>query len=519
MTTKQSFLIFFISLLTVCLANIPVFWGYLNQPEDFIFSSVGRDDEYVYLSWIRQAKQGWWVFNNLYATECHQRLYLNPVFLFLGKIAAGFSLPPFFVFNLSRLAFGFFLLLVIFKFLSNFIQDSNLRIFTFLLICFSGGFGFLGKFVHESSWLFYNLWVSRKTNEGLTFTSLLFYPQSTASVALMLSYFLVQFRILKEPKVWLFVLGACLGNLVILIHPYDAVILLLAPLIFLVLRKSGKNDWSSFVILSLTLLPSCLYTFFVSQSDPVYKGWTRVQQSSPPLFQFFLLYGFLVIFATLQAFSFFAQRKKEDIAFVVGWFLLLPFLLKLPVFFQRRLIEGAHIPISILASFYLYKISKRFKRQWLFLLLSLSFLSLHNIHWLGGKIGLLKNDPKGYYFLSKEKTKALSWLDKNFTNKNILAIPDDGLIIPAYSLNKVYWGHWANTPDSIRKGEVLTSFLDKNTPDFQRVAFLRAEEIDYFFFKKDKVSPVKAEIFDPGKKSYLKSIFENKEVVIFEIKV
>ncbi|MBA7492178.1 hypothetical protein ES702_02727 [subsurface metagenome] len=516
---KEWILVSLTALSAVILANIPVFWGYLNQPEGFVFSSVGRDDEYVYLSWIGQAKQGQWVFDNPYTTERHRRLYLNPLFLFLGKIASAFSLSPFLVFNLSRLVFGFLTLLVIYQFLSYFIKDLDLRFFTFLVICFSGGFGFLEIFNRKSDWLFYNLWVSRKTNEGLTFTSLLFYPQSTVSVALMLSYFLVQFRILKEPKVWLFVLGMCLGNLLILIHPYDIVILVLVPLVFLLLQQSEKRRWLYFFILNLTLFPSTLYTFLISQLDPVYKAWTHVPQISPPLFHFFLLYGFLAILAGLQVFSYLGQRKRGRLAFLAGWFLLLPFLVKLPVFFQRRLIEGAHIPISILASFFLFKILKKFKRSYLFFLLSIVFLSLHNIYWLNCKIDLLKNDPRGYYFLSREKILALSWLDKQFTNRNVLAIPDDGLIIPAFTDNKVYWGHWANTPDSIKKGEVLTSFLDKNTSDFRRVDFLKKEEVDYFFFKKDKTSPVKAEIFDPIKKTYLKSIFENKEVIIFEVRV
>lgn len=519
MANKQRFLIFFISFLTVFLANIPVFWGYLNQSEGFTFNSVGRDDEYVYLSWIKQSKQGQWLFDNPYTIERHERLYLNPLFLFLGKIAAVFNSPPFLVFNLSRFVFGFLLLLVIYQFLSYFTQNLKLRLFTFLVICFSGGFGFLGNFAREQGWLFYNLWASRKINEGLTFTSLLFYPQSVVSVALMLSYFSVFFQILKKPGLWLFVLGGVLGNLLILIHPYDVIVLLLAPFVFLVLRQFKKKRWFSFVILGLTLLPGTLYVFLVPRLEPVFKAWTYVSQSSPSLFQFFLLYGFLAIFATLQVVSYFRQQEKKRFAFLVGWFLLLPFLLKLPVFFQRRLIEGAHIPISILASFFLFKILKKFRKPCFFFFLSVIFLSFHNIYFLKSKIDLLKNDPKGYYFLSKEKILALSWLDKNFHNKNVLAIPDDGLIISAFSDNRVYWGHWANTPDSIKKGEILTSFLDKDTPDFERAAFLEAEKIDYFFFKKDKISPVKVEIFDPDDKPYLKSVFENKEVVIFKVSI
>ena len=516
---KEWIFVSLVALFTAVLANTPVFWGYLNQPKGFLFSSAGRDDEYVYFSWIRQAKQGHWTFENPYTLEEHRRFSLNPLLLLLGKSAAVFNLSPFLVFNLSRLISGFLLLLVAYQFLSYFVSDFKLRFFTFLVICFSGGFGFLGSFTRGQSWLFKNLWASRSITEGLTFTSLLFYPKSTASVALMLSYFLVFFKLLKEPRFWLFVLGCVLGNLLLLIHPYDVVILLSVPFVFLLLRKSEKKDWFSLVILSLTLLPSSFYTFFVSQSDPVYKAWTRVFLSSPSFFQFFLLYGFLGILAILQVVSYFRQQEKKKLAFLVGWFLLLPLLLKLPVFFQRRLIEGAHIPISILASFFLFKILKKFKRPDVLFLLSIAFLSPHNIYFLKSRIDIMENDPKGYYFLSKEKILALSWLGKNIVNKNVLAVPDDGLVIPAFSDNRVYWGHWANTPDSTRKGEVLASFLNKNTPDFERIAFLEAEKIDYFFFKKDKISPIKVEIFNPDDKHYLKSVFENKEVIIFEVRL
>ena len=516
---KEWIFVSLIALFTVILANSPVFWGYLNQPKGFLFSSAGRDDEYVYFSWIRQAKQGHWSFENPYTLQNQRRFYLNPLLLFLGKTAAVFNLSPFLVFNLSRLISGFLLLLVAYQFLSYFISDIKLRFFTFLVICFSGGFGFLGNLIHGQSWLFYNLWASRSISEGLTFTSLLFYPKSTASVALMLSYFLVFFKLLKGPRFWLFVLGGVLGNLLVLIHPYDVVILLLVPFVFLLLRKSEKKDWFSLIILNSTLFPGSLYTLFVSQSSPIHKAWTRIFLSSPPFFQFFLLYGFLAILAILQVVSYFRQQEKKKFAFLVGWFLLLPFLLKLPVFFQRRLIEGAHVPISILASLFLFKILKKFKRPDVLFLLSIVFLSFHNIYFLKGRIDILKNDPKGYYFLSEEKILALSWLGKNTVNKNVLAVPDDGLVIPAFSDNKVYLGHWANTPDSTRKGEVLASFLNINTLDFERIAFLKAEKIDYFFFKKDKISPVKVEIFDPGGKPYLKSVFENKEVVIFRVEI
>ncbi|MCC6798206.1 MAG: hypothetical protein IT366_24045 [Candidatus Hydrogenedentes bacterium] len=98
-------------------------------------------DIYSYYSFIWQAADGHWLFNNAMTSEPCDRIFFNLQWLLLGKCMAWFEWTPQFTFTLWRFA-GAISLVVAFAVLSiQVLPQTSQRIVALLMCAFGGGFG------------------------------------------------------------------------------------------------------------------------------------------------------------------------------------------------------------------------------------------------------------------------------------------------------------------------------------------------------------------------------------------
>src|SRR5437870_3697754 len=78
----------------------------LNPATGMVPSGIvdNEHDNFMYLSWAEQAREGYWLFEDRYALEEHPRVFFNPYFLAVGHVSRWLGVAPQGLLVLSGLA-------------------------------------------------------------------------------------------------------------------------------------------------------------------------------------------------------------------------------------------------------------------------------------------------------------------------------------------------------------------------------------------------------------------------------
>jgi hypothetical protein len=500
-----------------------VFWPYLNNP----------DDHAVYVAWMRQAEQGGFFFQNLYTGEEQRALTVNLFFWVLGSIARFTHLPLVLIDHLARVGFGALLLVLVYQLAAFFTEDRRVRRAAFGFVAFSSGLG----------WVFWPPERSEPTRypvdtwqpEAITFLSLYANALFCAGMAAMVGLFLCLLLAQRTGR-WCYVPGAggigfLLGNF----HSYDVIAIAAVWAVYLLTlgvatRRAPVQELRQAVVAALIAAPSVLYQYYLLQADPVFAARAAVPTPSPPPHLYLLGYGLLVPLAAVGAWRLLRlriadcglrigngpnlhsairnpQRVGPEVCFPLVWAIVGLAVLYLPFAFQRKLAEGLHIPIAMLAAFGAAAVAGRFVglRMWgqrrrtvrnpqsairnpQLVVLSLLLLTMptnlrfiyrdwkraidHNV----GSTGLHA------VFWPKQDVEAMRRLDEWVPSFGLVqALPMTSSLIPAMSGRRVWAGHWGETPGfGVKFGEALRFFRPETSSDWRR-QFLARTRITHVF--------------------------------------
>ena len=234
--------------------------------------------------------------------------------------------------------------------------------------------------------------------------------------------------------------------------------------------------------------------------------------------------------------------------------------------FQRKLLQGEHFPLAILAgigaAWALHRISSRStERQFnlaaiaLTALLSISnleFMYLDAADYSSDRVQTQTHRP----YMQPGEVKALDWIAANApADAAIQPLPWIRLVAaesgrsqvskfdmtlacfaPALTQRHVYCGHWGETPDYERKLSELTTLLlpqKADTSDAAQLTLLGKMRVRYLVFSQTQASDAIASVIGgPGQEidslipvlrnrvplpDYLKIRYENAEAVVYEV--
>lgn len=510
------------SILILAITCIPYLYGYLSAPSGLSFiglSACNSADFNTYLAWARQAKEGEFLFKNQYTSEEQKRIFFNPLFLSLGVISRLTSLSLISVFHIFRIISGFFLLFISYLFISFIISDKYIRRVAFFLILVSSGFGaylYVLRLVNpQGSLLPIDLWVP----EAITFWTIYLSPLFSFSTALILTIFLLMLKFFKDGKIK-FVLYAGLISLALgSIHPYDLFIVY-PPLLFYSLYLSFKDKGFlkglllPFLILFFLSLPIVLYNYWCLQENPIFQDWLKAPRLSPSLLSYILGYGLVFIFALLGGAKILIL-KKDTQYLPLFWVLSSACLIYLPLSFQRKLIEGVHIPLCILAAEGLFWGAKKLKRLFDYQRL----IRIIIILTIFSNLAVIATDLKVFrmhsfpYYLSKCEIRAMSYLEDNTSSSSIVLCSYHlGNFLPARSGNRVFLGHYDQTLNSKEKERILRKFFNQEVGEGFRRKVLKEYNIGYLYYGKQEKA---LGGFNPDKCPLLARVYKNEEVSIY----
>jgi len=436
-------------------------------------------------------------------------------------------------FNILRVLLIPLLILVSYSFASYFLSEIRWRRLALVLLFFSSGLGFLllDRFVRfpsnfENNYFNWpmDLWVPELT----IFSSSYHSPHFIASWILILLIFLFTLLFSQTCR-WRYSFLAGISALLLFsFHPFHILtIFSVIAIYFLILVLAfKKNIWRlliNYLILLFFSLPAIFYYLYLMAADWVInvKNQQNLCLTTPVWLTFFSL-G-LVLPLALLGIYFLAKHKKinEKNLFLVIWLGVQFVLIYLPISYQRRLVEGIQFPLVILTVIcfiYLWqndKVRKIFSRFLVLIFLFLFlFLAGSNLTVIVLDLYIFQ-DQRFLSYLDNQQVEAMKWFkDKTDKQSVILAQETVANLIPAYSGRRVYIGHGVETPFYRQKKQEVSWFFKDNWHDQGKKNWLNKRKIDYIFYSDWEK---KLGDFNPGQKAYLKEVYSNSLVKIYQV--
>ena len=525
---------------------LPTIFGFLLQTNSSIYTGLhilSPIDYPVYYSYIQQTKEGHLAFKNLYTSEPHQRI-INPFWLLIGLFAKTFSISTVAAFHIARAVLIPVFIVVLYAFVSVFVTPfkfKHKRILGSLFILTSGGFGmWVTPFLKEKSVTLgeYAVPPDMWTAEANTFLTLLHSPHFIASLTLLLLFIILWIKSFHNSK------SAWLAGVVLLFwfwfHPFyiitaGALVAAYTTVLFLTRHPDRTTALFNAIRMATVSSPAVLYYVFLAQTDwltPVRAIQNITLTSS--LWLMLLGYGLLIPLSFVGWWRA-VRRPEHRYRILATWFPLHWILIYLPIPFQRRLTEGLHVVIALLAWIGVLWTWEKLRNRFGFArgahipavgvvayFIFIGFSPLGN--WLTEFDVVAKRMPH-IYFSQNIKT-SLEWMRDNLPHDAvILAPPDIATYIPGFTGKTVYAGHGVETAfyHCCKKQETQW-FFKPNTSADARATFLKKKNITYVAVSKEPFleAPIGDNAFLKIVKSldqlpYLQKIFFNQSIAVYRV--
>lgn len=220
------------------------------------------------------------------------------------------------------------------------------------------------------------------------------------------------------------------------------------------------DSWWKLLFVIIGGLPVMLYQLWLTRSNPELAAWNAQNLTvSPAIWDLIISYSPIILLALpggYLAWKSANSKAKILLIWAVGGIMLM----YLPWGLQRRFILGYLIPLAGLAAIgldHLFERNRRFSLALAFLMLLL-ILPTNIMILIGGIQAVNSREPK--IVLHQEEAAALNWISAN-TSRNALVIasPQMGLYIPAYTGRKVVYGHPFETINASRMLTIVEEFF------------------------------------------------------------
>jgi hypothetical protein len=487
---RERQLVWIYAAVVMLITTLPYLAAWFNAGPDHVFSGflVGNEDGNSYLGKMRLGARGEWSFTIFYTSEVHPEQPLT----FLPYIVAGQIVGVFFgghdplltpalivMFHLMRIAFGLLMIVVTHRFIAYFVRRAGLRWLALVLATLGGGFGWLLFIVSETppEWLI---------PEAFAFQILFGLPHLALARSLLLTGLLLIFSTLRsdttqnnltlrDVRVCLLA-GACFIGVGLCVPFYLAILYCILGIWGLTAWIMRGLRWRTFplglfwrcLIAGGVTLPFFIYyalAFYVL--NPVFTQWSAQNILRSPLPHHYLLAYFPI--AALALIGGRRAWRRADIsmphALLIGWVIVAPILVYLPINVQRRMSEAVIVPLAVLAVWGVQRVvalqrkrrnGRRMRRhqlrRWYAALIGVCLIS-NLLLYVGACVAAGFNEFRPV-FIPTPEARLLRWLDAHTSPTDVVLASSGtrgrypgfiGNFIPAYTDARSFIGHGPET--------------------------------------------------------------------------
>lgn len=543
---KINELIIIVSLsLFVAFLNVSkVIFGALQTTKDTVYLAVGHYlfDYFVYIHHIAQGMRGHWLVDNPYTPFDQSKTFIAfGQYLLMGKLAKIFHWSPYFTFWFAVFVLTVILCLLIFYLIKKLLPNENffLQISAWLLSVFATPFIKIANIDNQLKIVPYEYWYAPLS----VFHRFGVLPhQLTSIISIIIVLLLVDriiFRLdsLKWPQLLnrTLIIGLLLVFMLTFI-PFQVINLISSFLIVswiyfnLYLLKNNKTNIFKLIIflgLILTIVfPTAIYIKISIQSIGSFARasiWEMAQQYYPRFWEFIAVSGPILIFIPFGIRAFF--KSTIPLKFLLFFFTIISYIYfysPLAVFFgshNGRFINPiVYVLFGVLAVLGIKTVAGTKKPVLLTGLLAV-FLGYFLIVTLVIYRSLPGIDVFSY--LPKGLITGIKVIDQQPDNKAVLTSPmlPLGVIVPVVVDRKVYLGNFLATPDYDNKTVIVHEFYEglmsneraKRLFEENNIGYAILSSLEMNKFGNYKVGALEAY-------SFLKRIYQNKDIIIFQKK-
>jgi hypothetical protein len=534
-SSKEWRFVWLIVVIAIVVTSIPYVYGWLTTPPGKQYTGIHQltpGDINVYLSFIEQARQGSLLFQNLYSPEAKPSVLFHPQWNILAFFGQTLHLSNILVFQLARNVLIVVFLFLIYSLFSYFISEVSWRKIGFTLVVFATGLGLFIPVTNTAHYLRGEFSVDLWVPEALTFLTIFHNPLFILALIIILFIFITYLKDQDAPGYKKSLVAGGLALLLGLVHPYDLVIVFGVLVVYFFGRilfdpsfdaLRAKLYIKKVFVIGLVALPALVEYVYVYGFVSGYKGWGSQNVTlSPSVWWYVSGYGVIGIMSLLGLYLV-IKRKRRDLLFISTWFATVALLLYFPIQFQRRMSEGLHIPMVILAVTAMIglgafieirlapKMSFFLKSVFIWIVIIFSFPTTAYVV-ARDIIAYQKKDMP--YYLSVSQVNGFAWL-KDHTGRSDIILSDKsmGNFIPAYTARKVYYGHSDLSSNAEeRKGKIEWFFDDQNGEIREKKLFLATNQIDYIYYQKEEP----AADWLQGQ-NFLQKVFTDGTVEVFKV--
>ncbi len=450
--------------LVAALITLPYLYAWRAAGETHVFTGflLNPLDGASYLAKMQQGWQGAWRYRLAFTAGPGRGAYLFLYYLFLGHLARWTGLSLLLVYHLARLAGALALLYALDAFYAACLPVGA-RPAALMLAALGSGMGWLavplGGFTAD-------FWVV----EAYPFLSMYAAPHFPLSLALMA-------LLLRPEKAGDAPLRVGLALILALLSPFGMALVLLArgalagwDVFARRERAALRSAGAALGPLALGGLPYLLYTQWAVRADPALAAWNAQNLTpAPPWWDTLLAFSPLLPLAVWAAW-----RRWRRARLLVLWSALALLLLYAPLALQRRFLVGLYIPLAGLAAWGLSAGNGR--ARWGLLA---ALTAPTNLFVLLAAFATAGAHPPELY-LTRPEADALAWLAASTPRDAVvLAAPETGAFIPAFSGRRVLYGHPFETVDAARMEAIVLRYFSGLSAPADAAALQAAQYLFY----------------------------------------
>lgn len=515
---------FWLGVSLVILTSLPYLYGWLRTPPGHVYTGVhalASGDMAVYGSYIEQVRDGRWLFVDLFTSEWPQRSILNVLWLPVGLLGRITGLSTVLTFHLARVLLIIPLILFLARLVAAFLvpQEKTSGFFfgfpiravrrtALLFLAFSSG---LGPLVADAIMPLSNarwrpgydfwppdLWVP----ESNTFLTLFQSPHFIASLWLLLYVILSTLRF-TEARTYRKSIAAGIASLVLFqFHPFYvptvAAVLAMWTIVESIAARRIRWDLVTHgAIVGVISAPSVLSHLWLLFKDPI----TIVRANQNLLFTTHwwlvaLSYGFLVPLALIGIVRI-ARGRTIEARLLLVWLVATVILIYSPLTWQRRLIEGAHVVIVLIAIIGLFPLLSWLRglapvwvRRYAWSVTTATIIAIPllgvstfmNIvrDFVLYSIRFPRSIPHHSFYYPTDALEAMRWIrERAQLGEATFTVGIDGHFLPMYAARQTVLGHGVETTHFVEKYETSYALTGGQLSPAEARAFLTREHVRY----------------------------------------
>jgi hypothetical protein len=473
-----------------------------------------------YLSIIEEVRSDGLKTHNLMTAEPHPAFQIRPFHAALGVLGKIFPpLSPVALLEIGRIVASLFLLTLIAILVSRLYDSNRDRVASFFLLTIGSGLGWLHLVWHPPDLGYSEL------STFLAITSAPLYQLSLGCVLGIILCILAAYKTQSSKRQFAFTFCAALMAVLLgFERPFPLIPLSFTIAGFFIIEYFNNKN-SRLKLLAITI-PVCvcaaltvLYQMRLMQQIPVYAEWNRQHLVTSPTFP--AIFQSLGLMLPLAVIGFNELRKKDSQLTLIFFLYAVCSIIssKIPIQIQERFLEGLPLSTAVLATAGLVRLMHLVKRAMLQAVIAVIVLvMLAPSSWVA-----LRTDLNAVSKRSAPQFMPLNFIDGMKELKKVsqpgepvLSLELAGNFIIAYSTRPTVVSHRVATARFMDKKKLVADLFQLPAEDSKAKELIKQSYARWLFWGPEEKDYAKGH-FNPDQASYLKRVYENPMVSIFQI--